>query len=293
MLVMASVGFLLHKSDGIRSRFDPTVLHFADSRNDRHQNANDFYNVPLAKIVKNGFSRLDDGPHHSPPSVAVIGDSHANALIPVMRALATELNVPTICLCRSAVMPLAYDTSGKHSEYARYYQDVCAELRKIDSLTDVVVISRWGGPMELLTDQAWQQTMKLFESMGVQTWIVLPVPGGRVDVPRALAVSQHWGTSREGISLSVDEFQAIRDEQEKVLRAGLGQRANFIDPAPYFFERSDRAAVLKGNRPLYRDNTHVSTFGAFYLKPCFESMFLSIREQSEQRKLVNFQRQGS
>ncbi len=271
---IAIIGLGLHLSDGIRGRFSSTSLAYADAMQDRYPTKSDFYNVPERTIEQKGLSRIDDCPGDQPPRLAIIGDSHGNAMLPVMQDLAKEMAVPTVFISRSATIPLIFDASGPRKEYSHYYESVRKQLQRLVSLTDVVVIARWGGyPDGMLTQQAWERTLRGFESLGLRVWIVLPIPDARVDVPRALAVANSWGMSTTNIPLSQQEVLLSHGSAEKILKSVAGTNLQFVDPVPYFFTESSIAKIVADGRSLYYDDNHLSTYGARWLRPCFEPMF--------------------
>ena len=279
LAVVFVAGLALHATGGMRNRFSEKVLQLADARSDRNPWRHLHHDISTASIRRDGLPRLGKTPDDRPPVIAVIGDSHADALMPAVAQLASEYNVPTVAISRSATIPLLYDSRGGRAKRAAFYEAVSQQLGMMQQLSDVVLVARWAGyEQQEFTLDAWNHTLNELNKMGLRVWVVRAIPEPPVDVPRALALAEHWKWSSDHVSISLEEHHQANRRIDRIFRETQPSNIQFVEPADLLFDGEDRALVQLGGRPLYFDDDHLSAFGARQLAPLLRPIFAASQD---------------
>jgi hypothetical protein len=104
-------------------------------------------------------------------------------------------------------------------------------------------------------------------------WIMLEAPDQRVDVPKRLA----------GAELHNEKFESIGVPTAQYTAEGAAMRALFVksgaqilDPTVGLANGDGICRVELDGEALYRDNQHLTVFGAMQLRPMIEPIFSEI-----------------
>ena len=105
-------------------------------------------------------------------------------------------------------------------------------------------------------------------------WFVGQVPVAEYDVPSALAMAERRRVDKAMLRPFVETHNSQNRRVSEVL-AVLSKEYTFevIDPQNVLCDGS-RCDIQRTNRPLYRDNHHLSTHGARQLLPLLEPIFI-------------------
>lgn len=121
------------------------------------------------------------------------------------------------------------------------------------------------------------------EKLGIAVWIVKQVPESAEPQP-----------AKDLLRWQIGWSSTLRDEQVSVSYHNLRQRwprlifnslvseelkVRFLDPAPYFFDHKGRHQTYFGGRSLYRDDDHLTRWGAERMRPLILNALTSIRPQ--------------
>lgn len=269
------IGLFIHIGDGLSFRFSPEVQSISEACRDRNPQREIQNNLLISVIEKSGLPRLGTNTDTA-PKLLVIGDSHADALMPAFHELASEYQLPAVCITRSATIPLIYDDSGPRSKFAEFYKTIRLQIKMTPSISDVVLIGRWMEyDEEMNSYSAWKTNIDSLRSKFINIWVILQVPEAKTEVPRALALAKHWDWPKQSVSYLSEEYFLMRSRSDSLF-AGLNNSVKVLDLSAFFFQDSDRARIEKDGKPLYIDSHHLSTFGArelkYLLKPIFEAI---------------------
>ncbi|MEW6132435.1 MAG: acyltransferase family protein [Pseudomonadota bacterium] len=222
------------------------------------------------------------------PAVAVLGDSHAGALLHAVKQAAKSGGTNVLALPGAACPPIegVQAIAGIPGEACRNYVATAAKLLdETPAISSVILIARWsayvegyveksGGPYALFDHNGVPEAdarraeyrrrllSSLCNAAAKRTvYVVLPIPEHTKNVPRELARRMMTGSHGGYPVVSVAEYgqrhaavlQAFGEAQAK---CGV----QLLDPLPYLCARGSCSSVLDG-RPLYYDDDHLNEFG--------------------------------
>ena len=87
------VGFLLHLYEGIPSRYSPELQLYASGRTDHNLGQAETHNLDVNVLLRDGVPAVWQASSAAQPELLVWGDSHCDAVMPVIRALCQEHGV--------------------------------------------------------------------------------------------------------------------------------------------------------------------------------------------------------
>ncbi|MEJ8849694.1 acyltransferase family protein [Variovorax rhizosphaerae] len=103
-------------------------------------------------------------------------------------------------------------------------------------------------------------------------YLMRPIPEMGIDVPRQVARAMALGRDK-GVSVSLDEY---RKRHAMVLAAQDAAHdqcgVKILDPLPYLCP-DGRCESMRGGRPIYYDDNHLSEYGNKFLVPMFAEVF--------------------
>jgi peptidoglycan/LPS O-acetylase OafA/YrhL len=283
-VALLALGLTLWISHGLPQRFDE-----ADVPRNWVREVRGCDDLALGTIASGGLCSF--GPQtQAAPTALVWGDSHAIALLPAYRQLASSYGTRVYFAVKRGCLPLLGVTNGNLFDHARRSCDEFngAVVKAIERLNPRLVIlnGQWSDKDEdLVPDRnlvppsgtstfrfALERTVK---QIGVQHSIcaVLDVPTFKYDVPRALVMARLHGRSSDSLLLSraeaLRQFAASeRDirmlQQEHLLMA--------VDPKDVLC-RSGWCAFRSNGNVLYGDSNHLSTDGALLVAGALDGCF--------------------
>ncbi len=148
MIVFICGGVVIHLQNGIGWRISPQITQTVDkAKNDPVWNLHWKWEQETAKIGK-GIQPPIVGNKNSKPIFALIGDSHAAALIPAMEQQAVISNISGYMITQSSVPFLLgiekkYIKSDNNIDEVDYNNAVINFIEKKPDIKTVILISRW------------------------------------------------------------------------------------------------------------------------------------------------------
>ena len=302
--VLAAFGLFGHLSQGWPSRVPASVAEieaFANSVNPRQGTC----------LIQPGHTLTVDQTctygADVPPTYAVWGDSHADALIDGIGKVAKTHGAAVKFLALSSCPPLldvkrtdpAYPCVADNNSFMDY-------LVGNDAIRTVILIARYAvyvegwtddlGPAErgmpsspYITDldgtvtslagrrdllrSALHKTVGKLLAAGKRVVLVYPIPEVGYDVPSTLA---RVTMVRRPLDSFTRPFGLYEQRQKHVIEAldSLGDPDGLVRIYPV--KRlcdADHCIVSAGGTPLYRDDDHLSLPGADYVAPLFDTVF--------------------
>lgn len=279
-VLFLAVGMAVYLNQGIRGRFSTEVLALSDARNDRNPQGKLRHDLPLRRIRQHGLPRLGDPADDRPPILAVIGDSHADAMMPVLDAMCREYDIPAVAISRSATLPLFCEESEPNGDKRSFQREIREQLESSSSVVHVLLAARWAKhPAETMSAENLQRTVDLLSKQGMTIWIVQQVPDQKVEIPRALALSAVWDRDVSAASYRQGEYMQQRSRTDDLFAALDPTNVSVLDPVRIFYPTSDSSEpchVEHDGHPLYYDSHHLSTVGSERIRPTLVEMFKKI-----------------
>ena len=243
------------------------------------------------------------GPEAGAPAFIVWGDSHANALMPVLASLAREEGVAGVFTGASGCVPLLnVRRIDRRDDCARLADSVIALVGR-ERLRDVILVAYWSvytdgweidpppaqplvaarvpgdtTPPRAVFARALGGTVEALRAAGARVWIVEQAPSQPHDVPTWLARAVVRGEVVDQLGRPASEHRA-RQRWLAELFANMAERRGVrrVDPATVLCP-AERCLTSLGGRSLYADYNHLSNFGAMQLRDLFRPMLRSIAE---------------
>lgn len=238
-----------------------------------------------------------------PPRFVLWGDSHAAALAPALHLSALKAEVGGYVLTFSACPPLwGIDRQGpEKGDCYRFNQRVLLFLRQRPEIDTIILSARWaistegrrykaeqGAPVRLvdMLEKRSASNAELFEIGLHRTVAVLAesnrnvvfvtgVPEVGYDVPSAFSIAMRTG--RDLNDLIAPTRQDYLERNRAVFQAlDMLKKDNLpfqiVDLSLALCDE-ERCRVTANNQPLYRDDDHLSLYGARYLAWLFDPLF--------------------
>ena len=112
----------------------------------------------------------------------------------------------------------------------------------------------------------------------ITLWVVKQVPrtGEKYPAREWLRYSLGLITTPSNEQKTLSDHNYLAEDIESVWRALPAGSVRFIDPAPLLFDDEYRTVNYLGGRSVYRDDNHLSKWGAERIRPVLEKMFREI-----------------
>jgi peptidoglycan/LPS O-acetylase OafA/YrhL len=303
LAVFAVIGLIGVNSDGLPMRFSGAALQYASGAHDTWDWGRCM--LPLDRLTVDNLCRVGAG---KSPTFLLWGDSHAAAIEPGMDAEAKAHGISGWYVGYSRCPALlGAEPALRHSEdhpCAQIAERVIALVRDNPGVKTVVLASRWDayvsgrepGSSETRQDltialdtpaghlageqafqEALQQTVKRFQALGVNVWIIEQVPPQLVDVPSALAKAVYFGRDPAALQRPFEDIERRRSAASvSFARYQRWPHVFILDPVPLFCPDRKPCRIEVDGHSLYVDNNHLSKYGALWsqsvLSPIFEEL---------------------
>jgi len=227
-----------------------------------------------------------------------LGDSQADALMPVFDRLAAERGQTGLYLGKIGCPPLLDVERVDMPFGCREFSDAARDLILASPASRIVLAARWSHytrqptfrheehvRVVIVDDASGKRGVRgneavlargLDRMLGLlgsrQVYIVSTVPEIGYDVPRTLAQSHHLGRSID-IRPTLEQYRQRQSGVEAILAAAQ-RRHGFtrLDPVAVLC-RTGRCEVEHDGRALYFDGNHLSGHGAEFVQGALEPMF--------------------
>ena len=311
MALTAFTGFMIHYTIGLPSRFGPEE---AIILNQDTWHSEKKYWLDCKSEVSDGLvptDLCDIGAEDQSPSFLLWGDSHANAVGSAINLSAINTDVAGYMIWKSGCQPLVGidRTDHKPLECSDFSREVLDFVRDHGEIDTVILSSRWAisaegtrykfeeGKGVILVDTdnptsekitngvlfttGLRRTIDELLKLDRQILLVSAVPEIGYHVPSAYFVASRTGRDiTDVIAPSLEEY---RSRNEVVLKVLDELTANFtnvqiVDPADILCDESV-CQVVYDNQPLYIDDNHLSTFGAYRIAEIFDPIFEDLKNR--------------
>lgn len=247
-----------------------------------------------AEEIHEGKMPLQIGASNNNPIFILWGDSHAAALIPAISEKSSQYRVSGFVTFHSSCPPvIGIDRVDRNFNEPRFNQSVINFIRYHQEIKTVILAAYWEEyytetvnkklkgvdrtytitRSNLFTEHLLK-TVETLLGLGRKVVLVTPVPIYKYDVKRI-----YWWTKRRNEECS--ELQPTISEYHQKNKEVLGLFREFethpkvkvVSPESMLFDQNGKALIMTNNGLLYRDNNHLSTYGAHFVAPVFDDVF--------------------
>lgn len=274
-VLLMAVGFLVHQSGGIRSRFDGQMLAHIPPARERVDAASQ---VSLQEVESGKF--LEFGDPTSEVTCLAWGDSHAMALMPVLDDLCAENAIHGVSTMYSNTPPLLEFVNrpnfGQGGNTPRFNAAVM-KLAIERGVQMVVMAANWA---QYADDPQFEhclnETVNQLTAVGIKVVILRDVPMHTGYVPRQLVRASYLGQDVHSVGVPVAEHREKNRRADQWLKAMAGPQVIVVDPTPYMVDEAGLCRAEWDGVAQYRDGGHVSAAGARRLKPMLSAVFQNL-----------------
>ncbi|NTW88883.1 MAG: acyltransferase [Desulfobulbaceae bacterium] len=255
------------------------------------------------------------GARDTTPSFALIGDSHARALIPMLTQEALKKGISGYIMTSNDHPPLLgidQISEGYDQHLNRTNNALVQFIEQHKNVKTVFLAARWARYTKgvqygsedaftihlkesssgknsfrtnaLLVQEGLSRMVAKLLDMKCRVILVTAVPEIGNEVPRIISLH-----TRFPMLVNMDEllptFKKYNERQLEVQRilSGLAQLqgVTLIHPESRMFDEKGKVRIMADGEMLYNDDDHLSTAGALYVAPVFEEVFKEIENESK------------
>jgi hypothetical protein len=292
MVLTALCGFGVASANGLPQRMQPEIRRIlAEERN--HEPRMDICFGLDAHDVREGRLCRIGSTQAKAPSFLLWGDSHADALLPAVQKVAEEHGRAGLFAATNSCAPLL-GVSRPDALPCKPFNDAVAKLLvRHPDIRDVILDARWSknaygtargegdGRTYLSDDQGegtdlasteavfyrgLERTVRTLTEAGKHVTIVASVPEAGYSVPRVMAHLRMAGNKIE----PTRNLQEFLTHQKFIFATMAAMQKKYGVKIVYPHQILCASGVCElalDDRPLYRDEHHLSVFGAMQLTP--------------------------
>jgi hypothetical protein len=262
-------GVVLDHNKGFEKRLPPQATRFdVTGRLDRRfVHDLEIEDIP-GNLVRFGTPGAD-------PEVLVWGDSLAMAILPAIKSLCEEARVGACAATHSSTAPvIGYWAPGRYGlrERSIKFNDAVMNYIRIGKVRSVVLVGMWSGYFEDAEfPDALLKTIDTLQSIGVTVYFMNAVPSFDFNAAKALVLYSWRGWDLSRLSSTISKYDDINRSQNRFLPELRDRGVIILDPIPTILARSKSDDILPFDcgGSFYRDDIHLSTYGALAMKPLF------------------------
>lgn len=260
VLAVALPALLVSKANGFPSRMPESVRTVELQAKDVQSREAECFSEPR-KIVS---------PCHlgasAPATVALWGDSHANAVFETVDAALKRTRRGGVSYLFGSCMP-SLGQVGMEKACDVYTRGAFDKISADPAVRDVLMVSRWNNGMNAA---ALSDTVCRLRKVGKRVHLLVTVPVWDGNVSQAIAKSWLLYGRDVDIKMTRAEYDARTAGIVAAFRQARAQcGAEILDPWQDLCGSGDCHAQ-RGGRALYRDEQHLTNYGAKFLQPLFE-----------------------
>jgi peptidoglycan/LPS O-acetylase OafA/YrhL len=276
-LVLLAIGTSVKLGRGMPSRVPAKALVYAGYRHDFA-----LRNEITAKKAEAGeFAELGGQDTNQPVELMLWGDSHAQALAPVIDDLCRRFSVRGVEATHAATAPLVgYVSSapGSLGENSPAFSKAVLAFISQRHLKAVIVAAYWAsyGPTDLRNEQL-SATVQAVNAAGARVYVVKDVPILRFDAPRLAALTVMHNGDVTKLGSSPEDYRIANSLHGPDFTHISRMGAIVLDTPSALLNGNGRYDVVRNDKVLYYDWQHLSVEGAKVLEPLFEPLFRQIK----------------
>lgn len=285
--ILSLISILFFKLNGVENRFPDEIQKITLVKYDVNPRKNECHSNPYDdKLIKCTYGQ-------GSPSLIVIGDSHADALLNgVIHALPENNSLITYSISGCSTIIGLQRIDEKNFRCGDKVSKLVKIIKEYPKNIPILVINRLnpvftseynGKPKYYITkphvslnqeyisemESAYLNTMKII-SKNRKVYITKPIPEASVDIWSVAAKSKLYGLSNQGLSIPMSDYLSINKETlEAQNKASLRYNISLLDLSSFFCEK-EICNFTKNGMPLFFDDDHMSWKASASLAPIFK-----------------------
>ena len=278
LLLVAGGALFLHLNKGIESRLPDEVIRLSKAGENRnpHQTA---CNKPSLERLANGdiCQTLDD---ESPKKFILWGDSHADAIAPLLYQLSREYNKNGYILTYDGCPPiLGVEQTNRGADfYCEAFNKKVMGLINQEQIEHIFLVSAWSNwlnnkNVRVMDNRAHESVNDALQSTidtlrGKNIYMLETVPTFKFEPHRFLALNA------KSKNVFPEEYSFPYMRQETIVSTEkLAGNITYINPEEILCKTAGKCYIAKNNKVLYYNGGHLSVDGALFLTPLFRDLF--------------------
>jgi len=305
MSILALAGFFIqHTAFTRESGIPPAAKAVVLTANEEDQGGGACFKIPGDVSRYGELCGLGDKSGSAKPAFVVWGDSHSDALAPLLNALGQKYGMQGVAFNGGGCIPVLGVRQAPPVASCEKQNQRALQYVRDNDIKNIFLVARWsyyvmGGPdglrAAMITDsdrisrspeeaaRAFQRnlaaTVRMLGQEGRNVYIIKQVPeqfdfDTRAAFYRAVRTGQDAGLNAV-IAKDNETYQALADAAIDTLASEA--RIIIIDPATVLCEKNGVCALEKDGMLLYRDENHLSVEGAMTLQQLFAPVFVNAR----------------
>jgi len=291
IMVTALCGAAVASARGVPERMQPEIRKILAEERD-HEPRMDIcfglsaHDVRHGRLCRIGSTQADE------PSFILWGDSHADALLPAVQKVAEQNGRAGLFAGTDSCAPLL-GVVRPDAPKCKPFNDAVAKLATKPAIREVILDARWsknaygvargegdwrifpydeqGEGTDLTSTEAvfyrgLERTVRKLARAGKHVVIIASVPEAGYSVPRMMAHMRMDGDNRK-LTHSLPKFLAHQKFVFSTLKRMQDRYGAKILYPHEFLCATGKCELSMNDRPLYRDEHHLSVFGAMQLLP--------------------------
>lgn len=273
----------------------------------------------MADFINKGTMPALVGDERAKPTFALWGDSHARALIHSIEDQALKSGMSGYVITNPAQPPvIGINKIAVDANHIRTYgyldqsnKNILRFLKTHPEIKTIILSARWTEnvlgnsykreepftisferadqnskqkiPNDVLMKEGLTKTVRTLLDMKRNVVLVSMVPEIGHDAVRYYLLKTRFPDLYGEITPTREEY----DHRNKKVMAMLSELARLpnvtlVVPAERLFEKSGRAMIMFNNQLLYRDDNHLSSYGAHFVAPAFDEVFREMSNAKEE-----------
>jgi hypothetical protein len=297
MTITALCGAAVASARGVPERMQPEIRKILAEERDHEPRMDICFGLTAHDVRRGRLCRIGST-QAATPSFILWGDSHADALLPAVQKVAQQNGRAGLFAGTDSCAPLL-GVVRPDAPKCKPFNDAVAKLATKSTIREVILDARWsknaygtargegdwrifphddeGEGTDLMSTEAvfyrgLERTVRKLTRAGKRVVIVASVPEAGYSVPRMMAHMRIDGDERK-LTHSLSAFLV---HQKFVFSALKRMRERYGAKILYPHEilcATGKCELSLNDRPLYRDEHHLSVFGAMQLTPLVSQAF--------------------
>jgi hypothetical protein len=238
------------------------------------------------------------------PDFVVVGDSHGLAMAKCISSSAADLGLSGKSSLRISSVPFTKIASQPNASEELLMKEKILHLIDLSPPKNIILIAYWSNlfNLNLWVPEGKKSQVELIEEgiddwgrfcrdRNIRLWVVKQVPKIKEPFPARSLLRYAIGrtSTLSDKRITYEEYLESQVKIEKAFESKVDYKIHFVDPAPLLFDENGLNVNYRGGRALYRDDNHLSRWGAEQIRPALEKMLLEISrtgDGSENRSKV-------